>query len=68
MDYGGGIAAVVTAYLETLAREISAIQPSQLEAVTDNLSRLIAIAFGAPPAEHREPATGARITVLTYIK
>jgi AraC-like DNA-binding protein len=51
---GGGIAAVLAAYLEVLRRELPVITPPLLDAVADNLARLTAIAVGAPQDEHQE--------------
>jgi AraC-like DNA-binding protein len=51
---GGGIAAVLAAYLEALRRELPVIASPLLDAVADNLARLTAIAVGAPQDEHQE--------------
>jgi AraC-like DNA-binding protein len=51
---GVGLAALLAAYLQSLDREMSRLPPPQLDAVADNLTRLLAIIVGAPQGEHRQ--------------
>jgi AraC-like DNA-binding protein len=51
---GAGLAAILGSYLRALGSELNALSPAQLEAVADNIARLLAIICGAPRAEHRQ--------------
>jgi AraC-like DNA-binding protein len=53
------IASLIAAYLTALGATLPALPASQRHSVTDSLVRLLAVAAGAPAAEHRGPTRAA---------
>jgi AraC-like DNA-binding protein len=56
---GTGTAALLAAYLDSLGRALPVLSPFQLDAVADNLARLVAITCGASDGEHRHAVKAA---------
>jgi AraC-like DNA-binding protein len=54
-----GLAGVLAAYLDALGRSMSTLPSPQLDAVADNLARLVAVICGASKGEHRQPVRAA---------
>jgi hypothetical protein len=56
---GAGLAGVLAAYLGSLGREMGGLAPPELDAVVDNLARLVAVMCGAAQGEHRSALQAA---------
>ena len=56
---GSGVAAVLAAYLQVLGEQVATLPMPQVDAMADNLARLVAIACGAAQGEHEQATQAA---------
>jgi AraC-like DNA-binding protein len=57
----GGLAGLVTAYLDGLAKQVDSLDERETDVVADNVCRLLAVASGAAAGEHKESIRVARL-------